>query len=99
MLLPGCLWVRGGWTIKTNSPPQEFFVSPRDEVIVDTQQAVWVQFKDSDEDQLIFTWLVDSNPARSEDVHTWPDATDNGTVWNSRLTIKSEAVQDGSVIT
>jgi len=71
------LILRGPWGVRKNSPPEEFMVSPRDRIVLDTElQSVLVGFRDEDAEPLFFTWVLDGRPADVADVSTFVDASD-----------------------
>lgn len=77
LLASGCLITKGPWRMATNSPPEEFMISPRDEIRLDNEvQSVVVGFRDEDGDPLFFTWIVDGRPADPSDVTSFIDSND-----------------------
>ena len=77
LLTTGCLITKGPWTVRTNSPPEEFMINPRDEIRLDNEvQSVIVGFRDDDGDPLFFTWIVDGSPADPNDVTSFIDTND-----------------------
>ncbi|TVQ90079.1 MAG: hypothetical protein EA397_14100 [Deltaproteobacteria bacterium] len=77
LLTTGCLITKGPWTVRTNSPPEEFMINPRDEIRLDNEvQSVIVGFRDDDGDPLFFTWIIDGNPADPSDVTSFIDTND-----------------------
>jgi hypothetical protein len=100
LMTSGCLIVRGGWTVITNLPPTEVYVTPRDVLVMDTEeQRALVQFQDPDGQTLIFTWLIDNEPVFGDDVETFQTATPEGALWSSRLIVRRQSVTEDSEVT
>lgn len=77
LLASGCIILKGPYKIQQNSPPEEFMVNPRANIVLDTElQAVLVGFRDLDGDPLFFQWVLDGRPADAADVTTFVDADD-----------------------
>jgi hypothetical protein len=76
-VLQGCVILKGPWTLRQNSPPEEFMVSPKDQILLDTEvQSVLVGFRDEDADPLFFTWIIDGRVADPSDIATFVDVND-----------------------
>jgi hypothetical protein len=77
LALSGCLIVKGPYSIRRNSPPEEFMVNPRARIVLDLEvQAVLVGFRDDDAQPLFFTWVLDGRQADAADVSTFVDTSD-----------------------
>ncbi len=100
LLMTGCIIIRGGWTVRTNSPPEVLLVEPLDVIVLDTErQAVTVQFTDPDEEALVFTWLIAGNPIDQADVETFSSRSDGPIVWTSRAFVRLPVAADGDQVT
>lgn len=98
LCLSGCLILRGPWGVRKNSPPEEFMISPRDRIVLDTElQSVLVGFRDEDGDPLFFTWVIDGRPADVTDVSTFVDPNDPLLFYSSYQARRSALLDVSSV--
>lgn len=89
LMATGCIWVRGGWTVRQNSPPAELLVEPRDELLLDNEEkSVMVRFRDDDNERVFFSWFVDDNRANEADVTDSSQVMNDVTVYESVLKVR-----------